>query len=265
MQGTVAQRTAPRGAVGEVQRFDVRWATSEGEVREAQRLRYRIFAGEMGASLPPASHALPGLDADRFDPFCDHLLVRPATAGDGPAGPLVGTYRVLPPAGARRAGGLYTDMEFDTTPLRPLLPRAVELGRSCVHPDWRSGGAILAMWSALCRYMVAHDLQTMIGCASVALDDGGTTARCLWSRLRHTHLAEARWRVRPRTAYPVDMDVPAGTAPSMVPPLIKGYLRCGARLLGPPAHDASFNTADLPMMMHLSEFSHRYRRHFLGD
>ncbi|MES2186732.1 MAG: GNAT family N-acyltransferase [Pseudomonadota bacterium] len=250
--------------------LDIRWADSEDEVREAQRLRYHVFVQELGARLPAPADAAPGHDTDRFDPFCDHLLVRATGPGDAGGGPLVGTYRVLAPRGARGAGGLYTDTEFDTRALAAIRPRAVELGRSCVRPGWRSGSVIMAMWSALCQYMLQHELDTMIGCASVGLHDGGATARGLWQRLRTTHLVDARWHVRPYRAYPLGDPTGPSSSPqgdqaeSPTPPLIKGYLRCGARLLGPPAHDENFNTADLPMMLNIDDFSRRYRRHFLG-
>ena len=248
----------------------VQWACCEEDVRQAQRLRYRVFATEMGAKLLPPTGRMPGIDIDAFDPFCDHLLVRAVSHRDDDDGQLVGTYRVLAPDAARRAGGLYIDTEFDLTPLFGLRARAVELGRFCVHPSWRSGGVIVALWSALCSYMQVHRLETMIGCASVGLNDGGRSAAALWSRLRATHLVEPRWQVQPRIALPLASDggpAAAGEAGRMtsIPPLIKGYLRCGARLLGPPALDNAFNTADLPMMLHLSELAPRYRKHFLGD
>jgi putative hemolysin len=183
----------------------------------------------------------------------------------------VGTYRVLGPQAARRAGGLYSDAEFDLSPLASLKPQAVELGRSCVHPAWRSGGVIMALWSALCQYMLAHRLDTMIGCASIGLDDGGQMAGRLWRHLRETHLVAPQWQVSPRTPLPLDdaVDLPPAVpgvkGMADAPPLIKGYLRCGARLLGPPALDAAFNTADLPMMLRIDELAPRYRKHFFGS
>jgi putative hemolysin len=248
----------------------VSWASCEEEVRQAQRLRYRVFALEMGARLTPTTGMIPGLDVDKFDPFCDHLLVKAVSRSDDDDGLLVGTYRVLAPGAARRAGGLYIDTEFDLTPLSSLRSRAVELGRSCVHPAWRSGGVILALWSALCRYMYVHRLETMIGCASVGLKDGGQSASDLWRSLRLTHLVEPEWQVQPRIALPMVSEeegdtTAAGRGPGItMPPLVKGYLRCGARLLGPPALDEAFNTADLPMLLHLSDLAPRYRKHFLG-
>ncbi len=259
----------------------VSWASCEEDVRQAQRLRYRVFAMEMGARLPSAAGREPGLDADAFDPFCDHLLVKAVPVNDEDDGLLVGTYRLLAPDAARRAGGLYIDTEFDLKPLSSLRPRAVELGRSCVHPDWRSGGVILALWRALFRYMYAHRLETMVGCASVGLKDGGQSASALWHRLRLTHLVEPEWQVQPLVALPIlsqyahqdtyqdatqdDLSAAASArhASITMPPLVKGYLRCGARLLGPPALDEVFNTADLPMLLHLSNLTPRYRQHFL--
>ena len=262
----------PVGAAGapasSSHKFRVRWASCEQDVREAQRLRYLVFAEEMGVCLSPPEGTWPGLDADRFDPFCDHLMVS-SVADNGPAaGALIGTYRVLPPQAARRAGGLYIDTEFDLAPLSGLRQHAVELGRSCVHPDWRSGAVIMALWTALLQYMIERRLDTMIGCASISLDDGGQSAAGLWHRLQHTHLVAPELRVLPRVEWrpnpeaSPDMRNRACSATS-APPLIKGYLRCGARLLGPPALDVAFNTADLPMMLRMGDMAPRYRQHFL--
>jgi len=237
------------------------WARDEKEVRQAQQLRHLVFAEEMGARLSVPHGSPSGHDIDMFDPFCEHLLVRvPGERGE--PGPVIGTYRVLTPDSAKRVGGLYSDTEFDLTRLRPLRSTMVELGRSCVHPDWRSGGAILALWGALAEFMERNQLDTMIGCASVSMRDGGHFAASLWEQLRHTHLAPIEVQVRPRLPLPVeelqrDLSVEA-------PALIKGYLRCGAKVLGPPAWDPDFNTADLPMLMRLSDLPSRYRKHFLG-
>lgn len=236
--------------------FQVEWAATEDAVRAAQRLRFDIFAGEMGAQLQPDAMAA-RLDRDRFDPFCEHLLVWAVDrAGHAPR-QLVGTYRVLTPAGARDAGGLYADQAFDLSPLDALRSCMVELGRACVHPQWRSGGVILALWSALGQYMVRHRFDTMVGCASVGLPD----ASALWHGVRHTHLARPAWQVQPRCALALSDAAPL--ALRAMPPLIKGYLRGGAKVLGPPSWDASFHTADLPIMMRMDELSARYRAQFL--
>jgi putative hemolysin len=165
-------------------RLEVAWARDEVEVREAQRLRYQVFAIEMGARLSIPRDTPPEHDVDLFDPYCEHLLVRAPSEEEGRHGPVVGTYRVLTPAGARRIGGLYSETEFDLTRLRPLRERTVELGRSCVHADWRAGGAIMALWGALAEFMMRNHLDTMIGCASISMRDGGHMAASIWRRLK---------------------------------------------------------------------------------
>jgi putative hemolysin len=236
----------------------VSWACHQDEVRQAQRLRYQVFAGEMGARLDTW---IPGHDIDLFDDYCEHLLVRDAESNE-----VIGTYRVLTPAQAVRVGSTYSDTEFDLTRLRGLRERMVELGRSCVHADHRHGGVILALWGALAEFMVRNQLDTMIGCASIPmLHDGrvsGHAAASIWNQLSRTHLAPIEYQVRPRLPLPVDeLDGSLDVDP---PALIKGYLRLGAKVLGPPAWDPDFNTADLPMLMRIADLPPRYRKHFLG-
>ena len=140
--------------IAESSGIEVAWARHLDEVRAAQRLRYSIFAYEMGARL---STPLPEHDIDLFDDYCEHLLVRDAESQE-----VIGTYRVLTPAQALRVGSTYTDTEFDLTRLRNLRERMVELGRSCVHADYRHGGVIMALWGALAEFMVRNQLDTMI-------------------------------------------------------------------------------------------------------
>jgi putative hemolysin len=236
----------------------VSWARHTDEVREAQRLRFEIFATEMGARLDTW---LPGHDVDVFDEYCEHLLVR-----DEATRRVIGTYRVLTPAQARRVGSTYSDTEFDLTRLRALRERMVELGRSCVHPQHRHGGVILALWGALAEFMVRNQLDTMIGCASIPmLHEGrvsGHAAASIWNKVGRAHLAPIEYQVRPRLPLPIEsLDGSLDVEP---PALIKGYLRLGAKVLGPPAWDPDFNSADLPMMMRIADMPARYSRHFLG-
>lgn len=238
--------------------IQVSWARHQDEVRAAQRLRFDVFAGEMGARLntPIAGH-----DVDLFDNYCEHLIVR-----DQASGQVVGTYRVLTPTQAKRVGSFYSDTEFDLTRLRSMRERMVELGRSCVHPDHRHGGVIMALWGALAEFMVRNQLDTMIGCASVPmLHNGlvsGDAAASIWRQVQATHLAPIEYHVRPRLPLPIDqLDSTLDVEP---PALIKGYLRLGAKVLGAPAWDPDFNSADLPMLMRIADLPARYRKHFLG-
>ncbi len=236
----------------------VSWARHQDEVRAAQRLRFDVFAGEMGARL---NTPLAGHDIDLFDNYCEHLLVR-----DQETQQVIGTYRVLTPVQAKRVGSTYSDTEFDLTRLRSLRERMVELGRSCVHPEHRHGGVIMALWGALAEFMVRNQLDTMIGCASVPmLHEGivsGDAAASIWHQLQATHLAPIEYHVRPRLPLPIEqLDTSLPVEP---PALIKGYLRLGAKVLGAPAWDPDFNSADLPMLMRIADLPPRYRKHFLG-
>jgi putative hemolysin len=236
----------------------VLWADHLDQVRQAQRLRYSIFAQEMGAVLHTP---LPAHDLDRFDDYCEHLLVE-----DQGTGQTVGTYRLLTPVQAQRAGGLYTETEFNIQTLNALKPQMVELGRSCVHADYRNGAVIMALWGALAQFMQRNQLSTMVGCASIPMvhqgQVSGDAAASIWRQVSQTHLAESAWHVQAHTPLPLaQFDQTTVAEP---PALIKGYLRLGARVLGAPAWDPDFNTADLPMLLRIEDMPPRYRKHFLG-
>lgn len=251
--------TTPSPLTSPTPRLDVGWARHADEVRQAQALRWQVFAGEMGAQLCPPPGTAPGLDVDHFDAHCEHLLVR---CHDRPGQParVVGTYRVLTPAAARRAGGLYSDGEFDLAPLDACRPRLAELGRSCVHADFRQGAVILMLWGSLLAFLRANGLDLAIGCASVPMRDGGHAAASLWQQLSQRHLAAPALRVQPRLPLPVaDLRQDLAVEP---PPLVKGYLRCGAQLLGAPAWDPDFGVADLPLLLNLADMPAAYRRRF---
>ncbi|WP_201493439.1 GNAT family N-acetyltransferase [Rubrivivax sp. A210] len=238
------------------------WARHADEVEAAQRLRWRVFTQEMGARLSPPPGTPEGVDADLFDAHCEHLIVRTVETDDSPA-EVVGTYRVLTPAAAKRLGGLYSDTEFDLVRLARLRPRLAELGRSCTAPAWRQGGVIMMLWSSLGSFMHRNGIEYITGCASVSVRDGGRQAADLWHTLRQFHLAPPDDQVRPRLPLPVD-ELATGRA-AEPPALIKGYLKCGGKLLGPPAWDPAFGTADLPMMLRLADLPGSYRRRFVGN
>jgi putative hemolysin len=236
--------------------ISVTWARHQDEVKEAQRLRYKVFAEEMGARLKPSAE---GLDVDIFDNFCEHLLVR-----DNETLKVIGTYRALPPHQAKQMGCLYSDSEFDLTRLRHLRHKMVEVGRSCVHRDYRSGGVIMALWSGLGQYMKKNNYEVMLGCASVQMGDGGHYAASLAKMLStEQHLTDIEYRVFPRLALPVEE---LNSSLEVEPPaLIKGYLRLGAKICGNPAWDPDFNTADFLTMLRLDDIHPRYAKHFLAD
>jgi putative hemolysin len=236
-------------------RYSLLVAQDGSEVRAAQRLRHRVFAEEMGARLHGAEA---GLDVDEFDEYCDHLVVRDDTSGE-----IVGTYRMLPPERAAAAGGLYADTEFDLSALAGLRGALVETGRSCVHPDHRTGAVVGLVWAGIARYMLLSGHSWLAGCASVALDDGGATAAGVWDVVRRKHFAPDRYHVTPHDPW----DVTTAVRPDrpVVPPLLRGYLRLGAWVCGRPALDADFGVADFFVLLSLANVDQRYLRFFLGE
>jgi putative hemolysin len=237
-------------------RYSVYTATEAAQVRAAQRLRHRVFAQELGARLRTGA---PGLDVDDLDDFCDHLVISEDASGD-----VVGTYRMLPPGRTER---LYADGEFDLTGLAPLRDALVEAGRSCVHRDHRSGAVINLLWSGIARYMQLAGYRWLAGCASVPLIDGGATAAAVWRLAEGRHLAPPPLRVRPHRPWPLPdarSEPGASSARDLAAaPLLRGYLRLGAWVCGPPAHDLDFGTADFFVLLSLDRANPRYLRHFL--
>lgn len=226
-------------------------AHTPAQVAAAQWLRHTVFAGELGATIPG------GTDADGFDELCDHLIVE-----HRPTGEVVGTYRLLPPG---RTDRLYSAGEFDVTALATLRGSLVEAGRSCVHPDHRGGAVITLMWSALARYALLGGHRYLAGCASVPLADGGRAAASTWQLADARHTAPDDLRVRPHLPWLPSRPHHERPAYAHVPPLLRGYLRLGAWVCGPPAHDPAFGVADFFVLLPLQRMNARYARFLLGD
>lgn len=226
--------------------YVLRLASSQADVIAAQSLRYTVFALEMGAvTLGP-----PGLDADEYDDLCDHLIVwhrRPGHPAEA-----VGTYRLLPPHSndhQPRANGLIANHEFGLMPMESILDRTVEVGRACVRADHRGGPAIAMLWRGIASYLAVAGHRYVLGCASMPLTDGGQSAAAFWDIALVEHLAPAHRRCRPRHPVPIGR-LPRAARP-IVPPLLAGYLRLGAKVCGPPAHDEMFGTADFLLLLDL--------------
>ncbi|MFD4179596.1 GNAT family N-acetyltransferase [Rhodococcus sp. NPDC058514] len=231
--------------------------SSDREHREAaQRLRYRVFAAEPGFE-GAVSGVSDGLDADRFDEHCDHLLVRDELADE-----VVGCYRMLTPDAAIAAGGLYTATEFDVTALDPLRPQLVEMGRACVHPDHRSGSVLGLMWAGILNYLELTGHRWAMGCVSVPMqsrpsDVPGANVRGVRDRLLAEHATAPDRRVRPLRPVP-GLDEIAAPARALLPPLLRGYLRLGASICGEPAYDPDFGVADFVALLGMAEADERY-------
>jgi putative hemolysin len=227
-------------------------ATTSEELREVQRLRYKVFIETMGLD---ALVSADGLDSDEFDIHCDHLIVR-----DDDTLKVVGTYRVLSAARAAKIGRVYAENEFDLSRLNHLRTRMVEAGRACIHPDYRGGSVIMLLWSGLADYMRRERCDYLVGCASISLADGGHNAAAVYHALSEKHMAPSEYRVTPHLPFPVQQLEAAQKA--QVPPLIKGYLRSGAWMCGDPAWDPDFESADIFLLLPLSNLDGRYAKHY---
>ena len=228
-----------------------RWLTSRRDILRAQRLRCRTFSGEFGIRISAF-----GLDRDRFDRHCLHLGVE-----DRNTGALIGYTRLLPGEAAMRLGGFYSRGEFELDRLSGLPGHVVEVGRTCVHPDYRNGGTIAVLWTALAQYLFTARVDYLIGCASIAMADGGTGVASIMPGLRERYLTAECLRVTPRLPVPA---VSPGEERTSMPPLLKAYIRMGAKIAGEPCWDPAFNCADVFILLEVSKISRRYRDHFMA-
>jgi putative hemolysin len=253
--------------------FEVRLAATKAEVRKAQRLRYVVFYEE-GSAVPGRKAALVRRDLCPYDKICDHLLVIDTQARNrfGARKPkVVGTYRLLRREVAERTLGFYSAREFDLAPLleRCGTTRFLELGRSCVHKDYRSKRAIELLWRGLWAYAKHHRIDAMIGCASLPGTDPGALALPL-SFLHAQATATEDWRVHPLRGLAVDMamlaadKIDARKALAALPPLVKAYLKVGARFGTGAVVDAQFGTTDVFTILRLADMEQRYIEYYGG-
>lgn len=230
--------------------------TSESTMIEAaQRLRHHVFSTEPGFAFDSETD----LDADRFDEYCDHIVVR-----DDGTGELVGCYRMLPPPGAIAAGGLYTATEFDVRALDSLRPSMVEMGRAVVRSDHRNGAVILMMWAGILAYLDRCNYDYVIGCVSVPTHGEGAPGsqlRGIRDLALSRYSANAELTVHPYRPVVLDglaLDDIAAPSSTTLPPLMRAYLRLGAQICGEPAHDPAFGVGDFPALLDKRKADVRY-------
>lgn len=253
--------------------LEVRLAADAREIDAAQALRHRVFHGEMGAAL---DGGVAGRDVDAFDAACDHLVI--LDHGAAPGGAVVGTYRLMRRTMADRCGGFYTATEFDIAPLLAHPGEALELGRSCVHPAYRTGATMQLLWQGISAYVLRHAVTLMFGCASLPGTDLDALAPSLAYLHRH-HLAPPALRARALPGRRVDPDHLAAhattgeevaarfeprAAVAGLPPLLKGYLRVGGFIGDGAVVDHAFNTTDVCLIVPMDSVSGKYARHFLN-
>ncbi|MCL7466406.1 GNAT family N-acyltransferase [Phaeovulum sp. NW3] len=246
--------------------FEIRLAQAPGDLMAAQRLRYAVFVEELGASGPMVDHAA-RLERDDFDPVYDHLILVDTRRDAAALDHVVGVYRLLPSDRAAAFGRFYCDSEYDLTRLRASGRRLLELGRSCVHPDYRGGAAMFLLWNALAQYVLDHGIEVLFGVASFHGTDPQALAAPL-SWLHHHHLAPEPIRPRALPDHFQRMDlIPADrldrrAAMQQMPALIKAYLRLGG-FVGEGAYiDHDFNTIDVLLLMDTTAMSARHREFY---
>ncbi len=226
-------------------RFAAAFAQDQAEVLESQRLRYRIFAQELGAQIDGGGE---GVDCDQYDPYCKHLLVREIDSQR-----IVACTRILTDDQAPNAGGFYSASEFDLQMIESLPGRLMEIGRTCVDAEFRNGAVIATLWQGIASYVTANRI--------IGLEDGGGAANAILKMIEARYMAPESHRVRPYFPLPA-ADSRAEDKPKM-PPLLKAYLSLGAKACGDAYWDRDFNCADVFMLLNIGDLHPRYARHFL--
>ncbi|AJY48375.1 GNAT family N-acetyltransferase [Martelella endophytica] len=269
--GTAPASVPTDGVLGRIGSLETRIALTDSEIDAAQAVRYRVFVEEMQAQLP-AEAMLRKRDFDKWDDICDHLLVLDRNIDGDPEDQIVATYRLLRQDVAMQHGGFYSDSEYLTEALVARHPdiRFMELGRSCVLPDYRSKRTVELLWQGNWAYALKHNIGVMFGCASFHGTDPAAHATAL-SFLYHNARATGDWAVSARPELAVDMnmlpaeEVSGRRALTALPPLVKGYLRLGAMIGDGAVVDHAFNTTDVLVVLPIASISDRYINYYGAD
>jgi putative hemolysin len=228
---------------------------SEELIRQAQVLRYRVFAGEMGARLKSASE---GIDHDEVDDYCEHLVVF-----DNVNNKIVGYTRLLNQYQAQRLGRFYSESEFDLDQVLTLPGRFLEIGRTCVDPDYRGSAVLTTLWTGLVQYALEGGFNYLLGCASITPGPSGFAVDAVYRSIDVRNKAPASLQVKPNV--PVPAHLRCKRDESGIPPLLKAYLRFGALVCGEPCWDEDFNCMDLFILLPLDQLQERYSKHYMRD
>jgi putative hemolysin len=242
-----------------VSSLEINITTDKNEIRQAQKLRFDVFNLEMNKGLQASYER--GLDSDDFDPFCEHLIVR-----DLDSRAVVGTYRLLLGSQAKNKIGFYSEREFNLENIKCLEGELLELGRSCARKDFRDKALIPLMWEAIAQYVKERQVRYLFGCGSLYTTDVNEVSEC-FSLLKQKYYAAETFRVDPLAhcrfdGVSDDEAIDEQATFLKLPSLIKGYLRLGAVVCGPPALDREFSTADFLVLLDIQKLSSEYLRRF---
>ncbi|TGN09411.1 GNAT family N-acetyltransferase [Leptospira ilyithenensis] len=244
--------------------LEVRLAENQLEIERALALRYDVFNLEMGEGLPQSSATRK--DRDEYDLYCHHLLVFDKTNDNK----IVGTYRILTRENAKKGIGFYSENEFDITSIYNLPDEIAEVGRSCVHPDYRDGSVISLLWQGLAEFMIKYDVRYLMGCGSIHSTNADVASESYAFLKAKEALAPEEFRVFPNPDYCLpgfNVNLEIGDPKSVsknIPPLLKGYIRIGAKICGIPALDSVFGTTDVFILFDRKEITERYAKHYMS-
>ncbi|MBD0379365.1 GNAT family N-acetyltransferase [Paenibacillus sedimenti] len=252
----VLLNTAPQHS-----KLSVMLATSAQEIEHAMRLRYEVFVEEE-KNMRMLNEE--GLEKDAYDAFCDHLIVK-----DLETDRVVGTYRLLPGDRAVNNIGFYSETEFDLSAYAPFKTQTLELGRSCIAPEYRGGKAIQLLWEGIASYISERNCTHLIGCASVHMNNLDEL-NLIYTMLRQKQVLTDRFGIRPLATHRIpgltvlETECNEKEVFRKLPPLMKGYQWLGAEIGGDPAYDELFETVDFFIILQKDRVTRRYKRHFLN-
>ena len=244
-------------------KFTLKLAETPAELRAAQRLRYKVFVEELGGHGEMVDDVA-RLEKDRFDPYFDHLILIDEALEVDPIDKVVGVYRLLPSDKAAELGRYYSEDEYDLSTLKSSGRKLLELGRSCLHPDYRGGAAMFHLWNGLAEYVFDKDIEILFGVASFHGTDPQELAEPL-SMLHHRHLAPEDLRTRAQPEHFQSMDlipedqIDRRKAMLAVPALIKAYLRLGGFVGEGAFVDHAFNTTDVCLIMDTTRMNEKQK------
>ncbi|WP_108975757.1 GNAT family N-acetyltransferase [Leptospira ryugenii] len=244
--------------------LEVRLAENQLEIERALALRYDVFNLEMGEGLPQSSATRK--DRDEYDLYCNHLIVIDKSSENK----IVGTYRILTRKNAKEGVGFYSENEFDITSIYNLPDEIAEVGRSCVHPDYRDGSVISLLWQGLAEFMIKQNVRYLMGCGSIHSTDAAVASQSYAFLKAKDAIAPEEFRVFPNPDYVLkgfDSEFKIEDLKEIsknIPPLLKGYMRLGAKICGFPALDSVFGTTDVFILFDRKEITERYAKHYLS-
>lgn len=239
--------------VSQVKRLHCFVTDSAALIRDAQTLRYRVFAGEMGATLKSGDEQL---DYDEFDAYCEHLIVFDAVERK-----VVGYTRLLNETQAAILGRFYSQTEFNLETVLDLPGRFLEVGRTCIDPDYRGGAVLTLLWSGLARYALEGHFNYLLGCASIPPGPSGYAVDAVYRNIAAKNFAPPDINVTPKVHVPQELRCARDECG--IPPLLKTYLRLGAWVCGEPCWDKEFAVMDLFILLPLERIADSYGKHYL--